>query len=589
MPLNNLKIPPGVNNLNTALGSEGRWNDADKVRFFKGQPQKIGGWQKKNTSAFLGKCRRMRDWVSFAGLKWLALGTHLKLYAYGTGFSDITPLRSTDSLSTNPFDTTNTSAVVTVNHTSHGAGNNDFVTISGSAAVGGITPLGNYQITYVGPNSYTITHSSAATSTVTGGGGASVVAKYEITVGSDDGFFGLGWGAGTWGASTWGSARAVSNIFLFPRTWSLTMWGEDLIANPRGGGIYTWDTSVGTGTRATVISGAPSTASFVLVTPESRHLVAYGAHDGVSDNKLNIRWCAREDYTAWTSSAINTAGDKLLDSGSDIIAALPTSREILIYTDVSVYSQQFIGGNEVFSFRQLGDVCGLRAPGAAVQFADIVYWMGVENFFLYDGQLRVIPCEVHDHVFNNINESQRGKIIAGINRDYTEVWWFYPRGAATENSHYVVYNFVDQTWTIGSLARTAWIDRGEVVAAPNAAGADGYLYEHETGTDDASSAMEVYVETGDFDLLDGDQFAYMDRIIPDFKDLTGTADITIKFRDYPQSTQRSKGPFAYTTDTTKIDFRGRGRQVAIRVGSDSVGDHWRYGTMRARLKTDGLG
>jgi hypothetical protein len=588
MPLNNLKIPPGVNNLNTALGSEGRWNDADKVRFFKGQPQKIGGWQKKNTNTFLGKCRRMRDWVSFGGLKWLALGTHLKLYVYGTGFSDITPLRETQAL-TNPFDTTNLSAVVTVNDTAHGAVNNDFVTISGSAAVGGITPSGNYQITYVDPNSYTITHSSAATSSVTGGGGASVVAKYEITVGSDNGFFGLGWGAGTWGASTWGSARAVSNIFLFPRTWSLTMWGEDLIANPRGGGIYTWDTSVGTGTRATVISGAPSTASFVLVTPESRHLVAYGAHDGVADNKLNIRWCAREDYTAWTPSAINTAGDKLLDSGSDIIAALPTSREILIYTDVSVYSQQFIGGNEVFSFRQLGDVCGLRAPGAAVQFADIVYWMGVENFFLYDGQLRVIPCEVHDHVFNNINESQRGKIIAGINRDYTEVWWFYPRGAATENSHYVVYNFVDQTWTIGSLARTAWIDRGEVVAAPNAAGADGYLYEHETGTDDASSAMEVYVETGDFDLLDGDQFAYMDRIIPDFKNLTGTADITIKFRDYPQSTQRSKGPFAYTTDTTKIDFRGRGRQVALRVGSSSVGDHWRYGTMRARLKTDGLG
>ena len=586
MPLTNLNIPPGINNLDTALGAEGRWNDGDKVRFFKGKPQKIGGWQKKNTSSFLGKCRRMKDWVGFDSKKWIALGTHLKLYVYGTTFNDITPLRSTDAL-TDPFDTSDGDETVTVNHTNHGAVNNDFVTFSGASAVGGITLDGNYQITLVDDNSYTVEHSSAATSTVSGGGG-SVTAAYEINVGSEDGFFGLGWGAGTWGAGTWGTARAVSNINFAPRTWSLVTWGEDLIANPRNAGIYVWDTSGGVGSRATAISGAPSTASYVLVTPESRHLVAYGAHDGSGDNKLNIRWSSREDYTDWTPSATNTAGDKLLDTGSEIMAAVPTSREIVIFTDVSMYSQQFIGGNEVFSFRQLGDVCGLRAPGAAVQFADILYWMGVENFFLYDGQLKVIPCEVHDHVFDNINENQRQKVVAGVNRDYTEIWWFYPRGSNDEISHYVAYNFIDQTWAIGELSRTAWIDRGEVVAAPNATGPSGFLYEHETGVDDAGSAMTVYVETGDFDILDGDQFAYMDRIIPDIKDQTGDVDITVKFRDWPGAAETSKGPFNFSTDATRIDFRGRGRQMSIRMGSDSIGDNWRLGTIRARIKADGV-
>lgn len=593
MPLTSLKIPPGINKEDTDLTAEGQWADGDKVRFFRGQPQKIGGWQKANASTYYGICRSMLPWIDFSNKKWLAFGTHLKFYVYGNDFNDQTPLRSTVTLSTDPFTTVSGSATVTVAHTAHGALNNDFVTFSGAAAVNGITIDGNYQITYVDANSYTITHSSTASGNGSGGG-ASVEAKYEINTGGVDGVFGLGWGAGTWSSSTWGTARSASNIFIAPRSWSYATWGEDLIINPRGAGIYVWDASAGTGTtnRATLITNAPATANFVLVTPEARHLIAYGAHDGSNDNRLNIRWCSREDYTDWTPTATNTAGDKLIDTGTELLAATHTSREIIFWTDETAYTQQFIGGNEVFAFNHLGDGIGIRGPHAFTEYNDTVFWMGERDFFAYDGQVRRLPCSVKTHVFENLTTNQRQKCVAGVNRAFSEIWFFYPRTSNTEISHYVTYNFEDGTWAIGSLPRTAWVDASEFSDAPMAAGADNYLYDHETGVDADGSAMSVYIQSGDFDMGDGDYFLFADRFIPDFKaangsTLAGTLNVTFKARRYPNGTQTTVGPFAITSSTTKKDFRMRGRQMNVRYGSDSTSDDWRAGSPRIRVRPDG--
>lgn len=588
MPLVKLDIAPGIFNEDSDLAAERRWKDGDKVRFYKKFPEKIGGWEKRLTSQFLGVCRSMLPWINFEEEKWIAIGTHLKLYVYGTVFTDITPIRSTGTINANPFSTTISSTTVTVTDTSHGALVNDFVTFSGAAAVGGITINGEYQIqSIVDADTYTITHSSAATSTATGGG-ASVTAEYQINTGGVDGLFGLGWGAVTWGSSTWGTARSASNLFFAPRSWSFSNWGEDLIANPRGGGVYVWDASTGISSRATVITNAPTYANFILVTPDSRHLVAYGASDsGGNRNRLNIRWCSREDYTSWTPAATNTAGDKLLDTGTEILAAVRTSREIIIFTDESAYSQQFIGGNDVFSFNHLGDGIGIRGPGAVAEVADTLFWMGENDFFQYDGQLTILPCDVKQYIFDNITVNQRQKVVAGTNRQFNEVWWFYPRTGNDECSHYVTYNYIDKAWAIGQLARTAWIDSSEANTVPVATGPSGYLYNHETGTDDDGSAMTAYVETGDFDLEDGNAFMFVDRIVPDFERLTGSVDFTFKVRDYPMGTQTTKGPLNMVPTTRFKDFRTRGRQAAVRLSSDDLGDDWRYGTIRIRVRPDG--
>ena len=290
---------------------------------------------------------------------------------------------------------------------------------------------------------------------------------YQINTGAINGFFGLGWGVGTYGASTYGTARATSNIFLQPRTWSFSLWGEDLIANPRGGAIYVWDTSTGTGTRATAITGSPDTAEFILVTPESRHLIAFGAYDGSINNKLNIRWSDREDYTSWTAASSNRAGSKLLDRGSRIVSAQHTGREILVWTDDSLHSMQYIGGNEVFAFTTLGESgVGIRGPHAKVSLNGVAFWMGASDFFMYDGRIQPLPCTVKSYVFDNMNDNQRDKCWAVLNREFNEIWWFYPDGSNDEISKCVIYNYLDRVWSIGSRMRTAGVDRSEVIAQP---------------------------------------------------------------------------------------------------------------------------
>lgn len=589
MPVIKLPIQPGIYTEDTDLAGEARWVDGNNVRFFKGSVEKVGGWAKQTATTFTGVARGMHGWIDFNRKQWVAIGTHLKLYIFGTTFTDITPIRATTSaMGDPPFSMTDGSAVVTVTDTSHGAITGDYVTFSGAAAAGGITIDGEYAITLVDPDTYTITHSSAATSTTTGGG-ASVTATYQINVGRQNGVFGLGWGGGMWDQSTWNTARSTSNFFYFPRSWSFANWGEDLICNPRGGGIYTLDASSGiTSNRATVVSNAPTSCTFVLVTPESRHLVAYGAHDGSAANPLLIRWSTREDNTSWTATATNTAGSKLLDRGSEILSAVATSQEILIFTDESVHIQRWIGGNAVFSFSHLGDNIGIIGPHAYARRGDIVFWMSADDFYVYDGQVRILDCDVKSYVFNNITTQQREKCHAGVNTLFDEVWWFYPRTSATEISNYVIYNYKNNSWSIGTLDRTSWLDRNETSTLPRATSSGGLLYNHESGTDDDTSAMSCYVESGDFDIGDGHTFMEIGPFYPDFKNQVGNVQLTVKARNSPNATEKSVGPINVTTSSKEVGVGIRGRQAAFRLTQGSLSDHFRAGTLRFLIRPDGI-
>lgn len=591
MPLKDLVLQPGLYTINTDRGAKGRYKNGNHVRFFQGLPQKIGGWERFSTlSTYAGKARAVIDWQSLAVEKLISIGTHLKLYVLSGGqLADITPIRESGTLGADPFETTNGSAVVNVSDTAHGLLAGDYVHYSGASAVGGITIDGEYTVTSVtNADKYTITHSAAATSDAVGGG-ASVDYEYEIHVGSGDSTLGLGWGAGAWGGSTWGTARSVTNFLAMCRIWSFDNWGEDLIACPRGGSIYVWDTSAGLASnRATLITQAPSTAKAIFVSPENRHLVALGAHDGSNDDALLIRWCDSEDYTVWTEDPTVTAGQKRIDQGNEIYCGVKTRGETLIFTDSAIVAMKFEGPPYTFGFDYIGANGGLAGPNAVKEFNGTVYWMGNGNFFVYDGQVNPLPCEVLNHVFDDINWTQRAKVYAGANRRYSEVWWLYCTEDSTECDAYVLYNTVEKTWSFGTLARTVIVADSDTFEDPYAAGTDGYLYYHEQGTDANGSAMTAYVESGDIDIGEGEYEMQIKKLVPDFVTLDGSVSVTLNGKRYPQaSSTRTTGPKTVTSSTEYINPRMRARQVSIRIESSAVGDDWRMGIMRVELVPHG--
>lgn len=590
MPLRDLNILPGLYTINTDRGAVGRWKDGNHVRFWHGLPQKIGGWTiSVGSNTFSGKARAAIDWQSLAVEKIIGLGTNLKLYAWiGATFSDITPLRDSGTLGADPFAMVNTSTTVTVSDVAHGNLAGDYVHYSGATAAGGITIDGEYTVVTV-PNadSYTITHSAAATSTVSGGG-AAVAYKYEIHVGAADSVVGLGYGAGTYGSSTYGTPRLVSNFLSMARIWSLDNWGEDLIACPRGGGIYAWDTSVGIGSRSAVISGAPTTAKAILVSSENRHLIALGAHDGSADDPLLIRWCDSEDYTAWTASVTNTAGDKRLDSGNEIYCGIKTTKETLIFTDAALYTMSFDGPPYTFGFNYIGQTGGLASPNAAKELDGRVPWMGNGNFYIYDGSIKVLPCDVLNHVFDDINWVQRAKIFAGANRKYGEVWWLYCTATATECDVYVIYNMIENHWSYGTLSRTLIIGDSDTFENPYAAGTDGNFYDHESGADDNISALVSTLESGDVDIGEGEYLMQVRKVVPDFVSLTGSVSLTLNGKKYPGSSETLASTAQTITSTTKfVNPRLRARQVSVSLSTSAIGDDWRMGTLRLDIKPHG--
>ena len=624
MPLTKLQFRPGINREITSYSNEGGWVDCDKVRFRFGYPEKIGGWEKYSGNSYEGSARALHNWIALDGSNYLGVGTHLKYYIEeGQTFSDITPIRATTAAGDVTFSATDGSTTLTVTDASHGAQENDFVTFSGAVSLGGVVTAdvlnAEHQITrIVNSGSYEVELTTAANASDTGNGGASVVGTYQINVGLDTSVGGTGWGAGTWGRDGWGEADSTGLTTINEiRLWSHDNFGEDLIMNPRDDAIYYWDKSSGLANRAVEIgtlAGAnetPVIAKQVLVSDQDRHVLAFGCNpQGTStaadQDPLLVRFSDQESLTEWQATATTTAGDLRLGSGSTFVQALETKREILVWTDTALHSLRFIGPPFTFGLQQLSSNITIMGSNAAVATEDFVFWMGIDNFYVYAGQTQQLPCSVKDKVFLDFNLSQTDKVYAGINSEYGEVIWLYPsdtnavaNGGDGQNDRYVIYNYNEKVWYYGSIDRSAWLDRG-TRSYPIAAGS-GYLYNHEFGYDADGVAMGSFIESAPIDIGDGDKFTYVRRIIPDltFNGSTNLsspqATFTLKTRDFPgQSfaddsagtvTRTSEAPVE--TFTNQLHMRARGRSFAMKVESEALGARWKLGSPRIDIREDG--
>lgn len=606
--LTKITFRPGINRELTSYAGEGGWYDCDKIRFRNGLPETIGGWSKINSAdQFLGKSRKLHSWIANDGADYMGNGTHKKLYIEWAGdHNDITPLRTTVTLGANPFTTTISSAVVTVSHTSHGAANGDYVTFSGAAAVGGITISGEYEITYVNANSYTITHSSSATSSATGGG-ASVSAAYQISIGSESAQFGSGWGAGTWGSGVWGGTSTSAVLSAQARIWSMDNFGEDLFACIRDGALYYWDKTGGLSARAVALdtltgaSDTPTIASAVMVSSADRHAIAFGANTiGTStQDKVLIRWSDAEDISNWTPSTTSEAGSLRLSSGSQIVSAVKARGEIVVLTDRSLHSMRFVPAPFIFGESLVSDSISIIGPNAAFATDDAVLWMGNYNFYAYSGRVIPLPCTVEDYVFQDINRNQRFKIFGAYNAVQREAIWLYPSASSNECDRYVAFNLVEKVWYYGTFTRTAWHSATTRIY-PVAAGTDGYLYYHEYGTTADGSALQAYIESAMFDIEDGDRAMFVKRAIPDvtFNGSSAASPAiiyTFKTRMFPGAgnLETETGTVTRTASTpieqytNQLHIRKRGRQMLIRIENTASGVRWRAGAIRLDMRPDG--
>ena len=627
MPLVDMPFQPGVDKQDTPTGAEGRWIDSDNIRFRYGLPEKIGGWEKVTSDALVGAARGIHAWSSLDGSPYTSIGTNKKLYVYvDSEWSDITPIRASGTGNITNFTTANTETTVVVHDTAHGAREGDFVTISGvSGTVNGIIAAnleGEFEITALGDtaspptdqtNKYQVTAKAAATST--GAAGETANAAYQINTDPPVSTAGYGWGAGTWGASTWGTSRAgltgVEAVQLDSGKWSLDNWGEDMIAQQLNGGLYYWDTSVGTGPRATstTVSAAPTKSLLTIVSGTDRHVVCFGTETtigstGTQDNMF-IRWCDQENVNDCTPSTTNTDGSQRLTDGTSFISAKRSRGAVLIWSDTAMYQMQLVGAPFTFGFSQLGANCGAAGLNSTIDVNGTSFWMGKDSFFMFDGSVQKLRCAVEDYVFKDISEGSQRDTFAANNGEFNEVTWFYPSSGSSVIDRCVTYNYADQVWYVGTLDRSSWIDKG-IYSYPYATTYDSsdtastistitgltagraYMYSQEFGSNAEGAAITAYVESGDFVIPQaGEYLMSIKRFIPDFKNLTGTVNVTLKFRDYPTSTQKTIGPFAVTTSTTKVDTRARGRQGALRVESSAIDDAWRFGTYRAEIRQDG--
>ena len=627
MPLSKYILRPGINREGTDYSNEGGWYDANLVRFRKGLPEKIGGWLKDVTASFLGTCRALHAWVDLDTTKFLGLGTTWKYYILsGNTYNDITPIRTTTSAGDVTFSATNGDATITVTDSSHGAVKNDFVTFSGAATLGGLITAAvlnqEYQIaTIVNSNSYTIEAKDTDGDTVTanssdsGNGGSSVVGAYQINVGIDDYVPGSGWGAGTWSGGTFGSVSALSAVNQL-RLWSHDNFGEDLIMSVRAGGIYYWDISAKTlgSDRAVALSdlsGAnlpPTLALQTLVSDIDRHVICLGA-DPLNDggtartgtiDPMFVCWSDQENASQWEPKLTNTSGSFRLSSGSSIIGGLRARQETLIWTDNSLYSMTFVGSPYTFSTNLVNEGVGLIGPKAAINAPDGVFWMDMKGFYFYNGAVAALPSSVHDYVFSDLNITQAYKVFGFLNKAFNEVGWHYCSSGSTEIDRYVVYNYVEKTWSIGQLSRHSWLDEG-VEDYPRATGTDtsNYLYKHETGNDADGSPMDnVYIESSTMDIEEGDYYSFVNRIIPDIKFTGSNSDaamnVILKKRNWPAESLSTAATTAVTSSTTKINTRTRAREIVLRFESDDdnssglrEGLGFRVGATRMEIRPNG--
>ena len=629
MPLQKYIFRPGVNKEGTDYSNEGGWFNSNLVRFRKGLPEKIGGWAKTTLNTYQSTVRALHAWVDLSLTKYLGLGATWKYYIKeGSNFYDVTPLRVTTAAGDVTFAATNGSSTITVTDTSHGAVTNDFVTFSGAASLGGNVTAAvlnqEYQILLVASaNTYTITAKDTSGATVTanasdsGNGGSSVVGAYQINVGLDTYVEATGWGAGTWGAGAWGSATAITASNQL-RLWSHDNFGEDLVMNVRAGGVYYFDTSAATlgTTRAiplTSLSGAnltPTLALQVLVSDIDRHVVCLGA-DSISGSSRSgtldpmlVAWSDQENAAVWEPLSTNTAGSFRLSAGSQIIGAIRARQETLIWTDTSLYSMTFVGQPFTFGINLVNEGVGLISPNGAVNTPKGIFWMDKKGFYTYTGAVQDIPCTVQNYVFSDLNEGQAFQTFAFVNKEFDEVGWFYCSADSLVIDRYVVYNYEEGSWTIGELTRSAWVDEGifnnPMATYTDASTGVGYLYNHETGNDADGLPMDnVFIESSDFDLGEGEDFQSIKRIIPDVK-FTGsggngqTINMVVKTRNFPAESLSTSTTATCTSSTSKIDTRIRARQAVLRIESDDdnsegarLGVGFRVGATRMDVQPNG--
>ena len=756
MPLTKVQFKPGVNRESTSFADSQGWFDSNLIRFRKGRPEKIGGWERVSGSSVIGTVRSLKCWVTLGALKLMGAGTTAKFYLEnGNAFYDITPVRSTATLGTNPFTTGSSgSGIITVTAAGHSAVEGDYVTFSGATAVDGLTiaDLNKEQVvaTVVSANSYTVDTGGSASSGSTAGGGSAVIANYQIHVGNEAVVSESGFGAGFWGGSTLtysqttldgGINDSVTSIDLTSasdfetastttsaavaivdttlsladssgmpsrgtvkidsenieyktnsgnilsditrgadgtttathssgatvtfvgliqiddeliqytgkssntlnagvvraakgtsaaahsdddivkeangfygfgdavapfttgetRLWSQDNWGEDSVMNVRDDGVYYWDATLGLSTRATALSSqtgasdAPTTARQVLVSDTDRHVICLGANTigTTAQDLLLVRWSDQESAVNWTPQVTNTAGDQRLSSGSEIITGIETRQQVLIWTDSSLYGMRYVGPPFTFSFNLLANNISIISPNAATAIGDRVFWMDKENFFMFTGQIQAIPCTVLRYVFDDLNFDQTLKFFAGANRMFNEVFWFYCSSSSDDVDRYVKYNYADNTWDIGSLSRTAWVDFG-LHSKPRAAGVSSslnYIYSHETGTTDDGEAMSPFIESSVFALGDGDQFSFISRLVPDIdissSDSDTTVDYVLKTRDYPGNSLTTNSTSSVTGTTEQTFLRSRARSAVLRIQSSASDVQWTLGDVRFDIRPDG--
>ena len=634
MPFIKLNFKPGLNRDQTNYSNEGGWFECDKIRFLSGYPQKIGGWIKATPNFMLGVGRQMYNWLTTYSDNLLGIGTDKKLYIEVGGiFYDITPLKDT-SVNTTTFTATTGSSTLVVVDSGSDTNTGDFVTFSGATTLGGNITAAvlnqNYEVTTINANAYSITAKSSTTglpvlanSSDSGDGGGAVTSKYEIAIGNAGNTLGYGWGTGVYSAPGigWGLASATP-VNLPQRDWWFDNFDNDAVANIRDGEIYYWERGTSAidnalSTRAVLLSGltlngvapssVPNKAMQILVSQNDKHLLAFGTQPfggaPTDFDPLLIRWATQDQPNVWNPLPTNTAGFIRISRGSQIVRALPTRQEILVFTDSHLYSFQYTGTTDVFSLQELADNISIISPRACASANNVTYWMGQDKFYAYSGRVETLPCTLRTFLFQDVDYSQADKIVSGTNEGFNEVWWFYPSVNSNVNNRYIIYNYLEKIWYYGNIERTAWLDSPSR-EFPQAIQYDstteiGYLLDHENGINDDTLPMEAYIQSSDFDLDDGEKFILTRRMIPDVNftastSATPTVNFAMRPRNFPGSSfevdpfdSQSVVESSIGVYTDQVFIRARARQMAIKVSSTALGVQWQLGSPRLDGRADG--
>jgi hypothetical protein len=618
MPLIDLKFRPGIVRDVTNYTNKGGFFDGDKIRFRSGSAEKIGGWLKYIAQALLGVCRQMFNYTTEFGDNIMWLGTNIKLYQeVGGNLIDTTPIRVTFTSGSSPssdncIDTTDTSTTVNVNITGHGCITGAYVTISGVTGDPGGVPdaeiNAEHLVTVVDTDNFTFVVTTAATSTTTNGGGTAIDVACQINPGNETTIVGYGWGGGGWGISPWGLG-SITPVVTLQRDWWYDSFDNDTVMNIRNGAIYYWEYDATFSSRCVLLSSlvgasdVPDEAMQILVSQNDKHLLAFGCTPYGSSSPtfdpLLIRWADQDDPLDWTPTATNSAGFLRLSNGDSIKRAIRTRQEILVWTQSTLVSLQFLGTTDVFGIQELAGNISLFGPRAISTINNTTYWMGVDKFYFYDGRVNTLPCSIRDYIFKDINYNQYDQIVSGTNEGWNEIWWFYPSAESNVNDRYAIYNFLEQIWYYGNIERTAWLDT-PLRQYPQAVG-NNYIYDHERGLNDDVAPMESFITSSDFDIASqmgpGEQFMLTRRIIPDVSfngstSATPTALMTLRPRNFPGAAYETEADLSVietTLDqyTNQVFIRARARQMGYRISSDALNVQWQLGTPRLDGRPDG--